>query len=384
MAVLTEEQSMLHDMAAQWARDRMPITAIRAFYDHGGGGRAGDGPGHDPEAYAEMAEMGWTGVIVPEAFGGSDFGYRSIGLVLTELGRTLAPSPLLSSALTAASALRLGGSDAQRQRWLPGIADGSVIGTLALEEGAHHAPLATAMTAERADGEWRLTGVKRPVQDGMAATLFIVAARTAGTPGDAEGLTLFLVEADAAGLQRAVLDQIDARRPALLRFDGVIVSDDAVLGVVDQGAPLLDAILDRARAGLAAELLGLATQAFDTTLDYLKTRVQFGRLIGSFQALQHRAAEMFGELQLCRSAVEAALVAIDEDSPDVPALVSMAKAMTSDAALLIANQMVQLHGGIGMTHEHDAGLYLKRALVAAQCHGNAGWHRERWGRINGY
>ncbi len=384
MAVLNEEQSMLHDMAAEWVRDRMPITATRGLYDHGGGGRNGDGVGHDPESYAEMAAMGWTGILVPETLGGSDFGYLSLGLVLTELGRTLAPSPLLSSALVAVSALRLGGNDAQKQLWLPGLADGSAIGTLALEEGAQHAPLSTALTADRTDGGWRLSGTKRPVQDGMAATLFIVAARTSGATGSEGGLTLFLVAADAPGLQREVLDQIDARRPALLRFDGVTISDEAVLGTVDGGAPLLDAILDRARAGISAELLGLATHAFETTLDYLKTRVQFGRLIGSFQALQHRAAEMFGELQLCRSVVEAALAAIDENSEDVPALASMAKAIASDTALRIANQMVQLHGGIGMTHEHDAGLYLKRALVAAQCHGSAGWHRERWGRISGY
>jgi alkylation response protein AidB-like acyl-CoA dehydrogenase len=331
VAVLSEEQVMLKDMASEWTRDRMPVGAARSLYDHGGGGRQSGGPGHDPERFAEMAEMGWTGIVVPEAYGGLEFGYVSLGLVLEELGRTLAPSPLHSSALVAASALALGGSEEQKQRLLPAIAGGSLIGTLALDEGPRHAPDAIALTAMRTADGWRLDGAKRPVPDGMAANIFVVAARTA------DGITLFLVPGDAAGLTREALDQIDARRPARLSFNGVMVDDGAVLSKVDGGAPLLEAVLDRARAGLAAELLGLAEQAFETTVEYMKTRVQFGQVIGSFQALQHRAADMFAELQLTRSAVEAALAAIDEDSPELPALASLAKAMASDTAHRIAN-----------------------------------------------
>lgn len=378
MAVLNEEQAMLKDMATEWARERMPIASIRSLYAHGGGGAPGDGPGHDPAAYAEMAEMGWTGIAVPEAYGGVDFGYLSLGLVLEELGRTLAPSPLLSSALVAASALRLGGSEEQKQRWLPAIADGSLVATLAADEGSHHAPDRIALAAEPQGDSWRLSGAKRPVQDGMGAGLFVVPARTPG------GITLFLVSADAPGLSRRALDQIDARRPARLDFDGVTLGADAVLGTVDRGSPLLAAILDRAYVGVSAELLGLSVQAFETILDYLRTRVQFGRLIGSFQALQHRAAEMFGELQLARSTVEAALAAIDANDPDLPALASLAKATAAETAHHISREMIQLHGGIGMTHEHDAGLYLKRARTLEQAYGSASWHRERWGRLNGY
>jgi alkylation response protein AidB-like acyl-CoA dehydrogenase len=209
----------------------------------------------------------------------------------------------------AVSALRLGGNAAQQAAWLPGLADGSVIGTLALEEGPHHAPDAIALKATPVDGGWRLDGVKRPVPDGMGASLFIVPARTP------QGIALFLLPADTPGLVREPLDQIDARRPALLRLEGVVPGADAMLRAPGDG--LLSAVLDRAYAGQAAELLGLATQAFDTTLEYLKTRVQFGQLIGSFQALQHRAADMFGELQLTRSAVEAAL-AIDATIPICP------------------------------------------------------------------
>jgi alkylation response protein AidB-like acyl-CoA dehydrogenase len=289
-----------------------------------------------------------------------------------------APSPLHSSALVAASALALGGSDEQKRRLLPGIADGSLIGTLALDEGPRHAPDAVALTAARTADGWQLDGIKRPVPDGMAAGLFIVAAKIP------DGVTLFLVPADTPGISREALDQVDARRPAALTFAGVMLGDDAALGPVGGGARLLEQVLDRARAGLAAELLGLAEQAFETTTEYLKTRVQFGQRIGSFQALQHRAAEMFAELQLTRSAVEAALAAIDENAADLPALASLAKALASETARRITGQMIQLHGGIGMTHEHDAGLYVKRALVAGHTYGNAAFHRERWGRLQGY
>ena len=389
MAVLSEEQVMLRDMAANWVQHRMPVSATRALYDHGGGGRGGEGPGHDAAAWAEMARLGWAGIIVPEVYGGLDFGARSLGLVLEELGRTLAAAPLHSSALVAASALVLGGSEAQQQRWLPAIADGSLIGTLALDEAAHHAPARTALTARREGDGWRLDGIKRPVADGMAAGLFVVAARTSGAPGDAAGLTLFLVPADSPGLTRTALDQIDARRPAELGFNSVVFGADAVLGPFDAGLPLLESVRDRAAIGAAAELIGLAEQAYATTVDYLKTRVQFGKLIGSFQALQHRAAELFGELQLARSAVEAALNAIDAEAPELPApnlpaLASLAKAIAGETALLAAREMIQMHGGIGMTHEHDAGLYLKRAMVLNQSYGNPAYHRDRWGRLNGF
>lgn len=375
MAVLNEEQTMLKDMVSQWVRDRMPVSVTRGLYDHSGGGRKDATTGFDRDAYGEVAAMGWSGILVPEAHGGSDFGAFSLGFVLEELARTLSPLPLLSSAMIAVSALRLGRNAAQQSAWLPSLADGSIIGTLAVDEGAHHAPEAIALTATRVANGWRLDGIKRPVADGMGADLFIVAAR-----GE-DATTLFLVPADAAGLTREPLDQIDARRPALLRFDGVVLADDAVLGY---GDALLSAILDRAYVGQAAELLGLATQAFETTLDYLKTRVQFGQLIGSFQALQHRASEMFGELQLTRSAVEAALSAIDADDPQLPSLASLAKAIANETAHRITSEMVQLHGGIGMTHEHDAGLYLKRSRVAEQAYGSSSFHRERWARLNGY
>jgi alkylation response protein AidB-like acyl-CoA dehydrogenase len=378
MAVLTDEQQMLKDMAADWSRQNAPVTAYRSLFDRS------DGPGFDPGLYSEMGQMGWAGIVVPEEFGGSDFGYLSMGLVIEELGRTLAASPLISSALAAASAVRLGGTEEQKRQWLPGIADGSIIGTLAVDEGPHHAPEKTALRAQRSNGGWSLTGVKRPVQDGMAAQLAIVAARTTGNPGERHGLTLFLVSCEAPGLERRSLDQIDARRPAIFTFNECGVGPQSVLGEPDAGADLLDSILDRARIGLSAELLGAATQAFETTTDYLRTRTQFGKLIGSFQALQHRAADMLGELMLARSAVEAGLMAIDCNDPEVPRLASLAKAMAGETARRVTNEMIQMHGGIGMTHEHDSGLYLKRVRVAEECYGNSAYHRERWGKLSGF
>jgi len=375
MAVLSEEQSMLRDSARTWVQEKSPVTAFRKMRDS-------NAPlGYDPSAFAEMAEMGWTGVIIPEAFGGSEFGYLGLGLILEETGRTLTASPLLSSALAAASAIILGGSEAQKSEYLPAIASGELIGTLAIDEGAHHAPEKTALAAKKSGSGYSLTGAKTFVLEGMAAGLFVVSARTAGKPGDTDGISLFLVKADAKGVSRKALKLADSRGAANVTFDG---AEGALLGEEGKGWPLLEKTLDRARAGLAAEMLGAAIQAFETTLDYLKVRVQFGQVIGSFQALQHRAAKMFTDLELSRSCVEAALQAIDDDSADVPELVSLAKAKMGDTLHLVSNEMVQMHGGIGMTDAHDAGLYLKRARAAEATYGGQAYHRDRYARINGY
>ena len=378
MAVLTEEQSMLRDAAKTWTQEKSPVSAFRKMRD------SGAALGYDPAVFAEMAEMGWTGVIIPEEYGGSDFGYLSLGLVLEELGRTLTASPLLATGLAAASALILGGSDAQKEAWLPKFASGEAVGTLAIDEGPHHAPEKVALEAKKSGAGYTLSGKKTFVLEGMAAAVFVVSARTSGKPGDKDGITLFLVPADAKGVSRHALKLADSRGAANVSFENVEVGADAVLGAADKGGELLEKVLDRARAGLAAEMLGSALQAFDTTLDYLKTRVQFGQVIGSFQALQHRAAKMFTDLELARSCVEAALAAIDNDSPDVPELVSLAKAKVGDTLHLVSNEMVQMHGGIGMTDAHDAGFYLKRARAAEATFGGQAYHRDRYARINGY
>ena len=362
MAVLTEEQSLLRDAARTWTQEKSPVSAFRKVRD------AGQPLGYDPAAFAEMAEMGWTGVIVPEEYGGSDFGYLGLGLILEETGRTLTASPILASALAAASALILGGSDAQKQAWLPSIAAGVVVGTLAVDEGPHHDP---ARIAAKVSGG-KLSGRKTFVLEGMAAGLLVVSAVGPDGPG------LFLVEGDDPGVSRQRLNLADSRGAANIEFK------DAAAEPLSGGAELIDKVLDRARAGLAAEMLGSALQAFEITLDYLKTRVQFGQVIGSFQALQHRAAKMFTDLELSRSCVEAALAAIDEGSDEVPELVSLAKAKMGDTLHLVSNEMVQMHGGIGMTDAHDAGLYLKRARAQETAFGGQAFHRDRYARLQGY
>jgi alkylation response protein AidB-like acyl-CoA dehydrogenase len=378
MAVLTEEQSLLRDSARTWTQEKSPVSAFRKMRD-------GGAPlGYDPAAFAEMAEMGWTGVIIPEEYGGSAFGFVGLGLILEETGRTLTASPLLATALAGASAIVLGGSDAQKQAWLPRIASGEAVATLAIDEGAHHAPQKVALTAKEAGGGYSLSGSKTFVLEGMAADVFVVSARTSGEASDTAGISLFLVPADTPGLTRKPLKLADSRGAAVLAFEDVKVGAEALLGREGDGWTLLEKTLDRARAGLSAEMLGAAVQAFETTLDYLKTRVQFGQVIGAFQALQHRAAKMFTELELARSCVEAALAAIDNDGPDVPELVSLAKAKVGDTLHLVSNEMVQMHGGIGMTDAHDAGLYLKRARAAETTFGGQSYHRDRYARLQGY
>lgn len=372
MAVLNEEQRMLRDGAEAWAHDRAPVTVLRRLRD------ANTEAGFDPALYAEMAEMGWTGILVPEEFGGCDFGHLSLGLIVERLGRTLLPSPLIDSAVAAVGALRLAGTRAQQERWLPAIASGALVAVVTLDEERRHPQGQVEMVAERDGAGWRLSGVKRPVPFGMAAGLFIVPARTEA------GIALFLVEGDAAGLDRRPLREVLPRGAAVLTFENVAVGTDALLSPPGEGQDVLDRVLDRACICQAAEMLGAAVQAFETTLDYLKTRRQFGRIIGQFQALQHRAATLYAELELTRSAVEAALTALDEGGDDIPVLASLAKALAGDTLRRMAVEMIQLHGGIGMTDEHDAGFYLKRARVADMSFGNAAFHRERYARLCGY
>ncbi len=376
--VLTEEQQMLRDSAKSFAAEKLPVAQLRALRD------AATPAGFDAAAWTEMAELGFAGVVVPEDFGGSAFGYVGLGQVLEAQGRTIAATPLLSTALIGASALVLGGSDAQKAAHLPGVASGETLTALAVDEGPHHDPAEIALAAKAAGGGYTLSGEKRYVVDGGGATLLIVAARTSGKPGDEAGITLFLVPADAKGVTRTPLRTLDAHAAANITFSDVTVGADAVLGQADNGFALLDQILDRARIGLAAEMLGAADAAFEMTNDYLKVRKQFGQLIGSFQSLQHRAAIMFTELELTRSCVGAALAALDENADNIAELASLAKARAAETLHLVSNETVQMHGGIGMTDVHDSGLYMKRARVLEALYGGESFHRDRYAKLGGY
>ena len=378
MAALNEEQTLIRDQASSWASNQAPVQAFREMRD------AQAPTCFTSATWNEMVEMGWTGIIVPEAYGGSDLGYLTFGVILEQLGRQLTASPLLASALVGTSAVLLGGSESQKQALLPALVEGKEILTLAVDEGPRHAPQRTGLGATVEGDGFVLNGTKTFVPEGMAATQLIVAARTQGTPGDEVGITLFLVPTAAPGVHQERMHTMDSRGYTNVKLEGVAVGADAVLGTVDQGFELLDAILDRARAGLGAEMLGTAAQAFDMTLEYLKTREQFGRVIGSFQALGHRAAELFTGLELARSCMEAALQSIDNDSADIAQMASLSKARVGEYLHLMSNQLIQIHGGIGMTDEFDAGFYLKRARVLETLWGNPAFHRDRYARQLGF
>jgi alkylation response protein AidB-like acyl-CoA dehydrogenase len=357
MAVLNEEQTMLRDMAREWTTNESPVAAWRKVRD------ANEPAGYDAAVYGEMAQMGWTGIIIPEAHGGSDFGWLSMGLVTEELGKTVTASPLSATA-AAASAIVLGGSDAQKAEWLPKIASGEVVATLAIDEGPRHDP--SKIAANVTGG--KLSGTKAFVAEGDSAGLFVVAA----TDG------LYLVAGDAAGVSRSRRQLADFRSHAEVTF-----ADAPAEKLADGGDSLLDQVLDRAAVLAAAEMLGLAGQAFDTTLAYLKQRVQFGQVLATFQALQHRMANLFSDIELMRSAVEAGLAALDQGG-DTRQAASLAKAKANEVGHLMSREVIQLHGGIGMTDEYDAGFYLKRMRVLEQMWGNAAYHRERFARLSGY
>jgi alkylation response protein AidB-like acyl-CoA dehydrogenase len=378
MAVLTEEQAFIKDQASAWVLDKAPVSSFRALRD------SNTQQAFLPETWSAMVDMGWSGMLVPEQYGGSELGYLTCGLVLEQLGRQLTASPLFSSSLVGATALVLAGNGAQQEALLPGIVNGSAIVTLALDESSRHAPAQTALQAQQSSDGFGLNGNKTFVAEGMSATHYVIAARTAGTPGDAHGISLFLVPADADGLARTALPTIDSRDYARLAFTDVHIDSAALLGAPGDAMPVLEAILDRARIGLAAEMLGTASQAFDMTLDYLKTREQFGKVIGSFQALGHRAAALYSLMEQSRSCVEAALQAVDAGADNVPELASLAKCQVGKFLFAMSNELIQIHGGIGMTDEFDAGLYLKRARVLEASLGNRAYHRDRYATLMGF
>jgi len=377
--VLGEDQELLAKTAADFVAERSPLSRVRALRD------ADDPLGFSPALWKAMAELGWVGIPFPEVYGGAGLGMAELAIVLEALGRALAPEPFLATVLLGGQAILRGGSEAQRSAWLPRVCAGEACLALASEERAGAGDLLCVATRAEAEGQgWRLEGEKAPVLDGPAAQAFVVAARTAGAPRDREGVSLFLVPADAAGLEVLRLRRVDGRGAAALRLRGVHVGAEALLGAPGAGRAILEPVLDLATAGLAAEMLGSAEEALARTLHYLKHRVQFGVPIGSFQALKHRAARLFIEVELCRSAVLAAVRALDAGAADATALVSLAKARASELAVHVADEAVQMHGGIGMTDEHEIGFFLKRARVAACTLGDAAAHRERWAGLHGY
>ncbi len=379
--VLTEEQELLQRTARDFVGGSAPLRRIRQLRDNN------DTDGFSRPTWEEMAQLGWVGLLIPEEFGGAGLGYMDLMVIMEELGRQLSPEPMLSTVLLGANALILGGSEAQKKEHLPAVATGKRLLAVAYQEPRSRYDLSRVETkAEKSGSGWKLSGEKIQVLDAHVADTILVTARTAGGAHDAKGITLFAVRADSAGLEITRQTRVDGRNVALISLKNVPVGADAVIGQVDGGHELVQRVVDRATIALSAEMLGGMLQAFESTLEYLKTRVQFGVLIGTFQALKHRAAKMFVEAELSRSAVMNAHRVLDEGRDDkaVARAACVAKARTSDAFVLVANEAVQMHGGIGMTDEHYIGFYLKRARAAELTFGDAAFQRDRLARIDGY
>ena len=367
--ILTEEQTMLQEAADGFLAERAPIAHLRQLRD------ARDPDGLSRDLWRAFGEMGFAGVLIPEEYGGAGLGAVEAGVIAESLGRTLTPSPFMGSAVLSARVLADGGSDAQ-QAWLPKIAAGEAILSLAVDEGAKHAPAKIATRAERSGNGFRLTGAKAFVLDGHVADALIVVAKTE------EGTTLFLVDPKAAGVEIERTVMVDAHNAARVTLTDVALDADAVIGEVGGGEALLDGALALGRACVASSLTGAGDQAFKITLDYLRTRKQFGKLIGEFQALQHRAAHLFTELELARAATLGALQALDAGRQDGALAASVAKAKAGRVAELAVQEAVQMHGGVGMTDEFDVGLFMKRVLN--ELLGDAGFHSERLAQAQGF
>jgi alkylation response protein AidB-like acyl-CoA dehydrogenase len=377
-AAVNDVTAALQATVRKWARERLPIAQLRALRD------SDDAVGFGRDAWREWAELGLAGVTIDEPWGGSALGYRALGLAVTELGRSLAPLPWLS-ALLGGGAIALGGSDALRRTELPALCAGERLLSLAHDEGTRHRRHRVACRAERVATGFRLRGGKTMVLDGHVADLLIVSARSAGDDDARDGLTLFAVDARAPGLTVTRSHVVDSRNAARVQLDDVVVGEAAVLGAFQRGAEILDPLLDRATIVLAAEMLGSLEEVFARTLAHLKSRRQFGVAIGSFQALQHRAARAWCEIELTRALVAEALEVVDgEDAALTARLACAVKARASDAFILCASEAVQMHGGLGVTDELDIGLFYKRAHVAAQLLGDSAYQRDRFARLSGY
>ena len=376
--VLNEEQRLLRDTAREFLSKQAPVSALRKLRDDR------DPLGYDPGLWQQMTELGWASIILPEEYGGLDFGFTGLGVILEECGRTLAASPLLATAAVGASAILLGGNSEQKQALLPSLATGKLSLALALEESHHHRPHTISTRARREGDDFIIDGHKVFVADGHSADQLIVVARSSGESVDPQGLTLLLVARDAQGLSCQRTLMADSRNAANIQFEQVRVNADCVLGEIDQGWHVLEPVLDRGRVALAAEMMGLALEAFERTIAYLKERKQFGVFIGSFQALQHRSAQLQAELELCRSVILQALSCVDETPEQLPLLASLAKARLNELVKIVTNEAVQMHGGIGVTDELEIGFFLKRARVQMQLFGDTGFHKDRYATLCGY
>ena len=378
--ILNEEQTMLKDSAKDFCTSNTPIGQLRKLRDDS------SADGFDRESWKGMVDLGWAAIPWGEEHGGLAFGYKGLGVVTEESGRTLTASPLYASVWVGGTIINIGGSDAQKAELLAKVSAGEMLLALALEESHRHSPYSISTKAEADGGSYSIRGSKNFVLDGHVADKLVVAARTSGEQGDRDGITLFLIDRESQGVDVTRTLMADSRNAANIKFEGVSVDGDAVIGEVGKGADILDPALDIARIGISAEMLGSLQECFERTVEYLKERKQFGVAIGSFQALKHRAANMFCEIELSKSCVLEALTALEEqrESEEIAKLASLAKAKVGETFNLVSREGIQMHGGIGMTDEFDIGFFIKRAAVTEQTFGDVNFHRNRYGELEGY
>ncbi len=373
-----EDQAMLAESASQFMGEEGAIAKqLRHWRDRD----CKDGFGHG--LWKQFAEMGFTGIMVGEGDGGMGMGNVEAGIVLEQIGRNLTPSPFLTSSVLAATALNHG-SDDMRGRWLPGLLSGESVFAVAIDEGAKHRPERVATKAEKSGNGFKLTGRKDFIVQGASADMLVVAARTSGGDSDKDGITLFAVPKDVANMSHEPVRLVDSSMATHTTFDGVELDGDAVIGEVDGGREVLNKVLMAGRVGSAAEGVGVASGSMDMTVDYLKQRKQFGKLIGEFQALQHRAAHLYSEVEIARAATIKAAQLLDAGSEQADLMASVAKAKVAKAAGLAVKEGVQMHGGIGMTDEYDIGLYMKRDRALQEFMGDAYYHANRVAELSGY
>jgi alkylation response protein AidB-like acyl-CoA dehydrogenase len=380
--VLTEEQQLLQDSARDFVSDQCSVDSLRQLRDKRD--EHGSESGFDKALWKQMAELGWAGITVPEEHGGAELGLAELGVLLEELGRKLVVTPLVSTLVAGGGCIMEGGTPEQQAANLPAVCEGDLLLALALQETARHDPYVVSTTA-RAEGDgFVLDGSKTLVLDGAAADRLIVVTRTSGEPGERSGLSLFLVDADTAGLTRKPTFLIDSRTCADLTLEGVRVDKDALIGSLDAGADVLDPVLDRVATALSAEMMGGTLDAFERTVQFLKDREQFGVKIGTFQGLKHRAARWFCEVELSKSIVLKTLRAHDSGDAEATELSSACKARLSDTFRYSGEEGIQMHGGIGVTDEEDIGFYMKRARVSELLFGDASFHRDRFASLKSF
>ncbi|MBE19456.1 MAG: acyl-CoA dehydrogenase [Gammaproteobacteria bacterium] len=376
--ILNEEQQLLKDTAKEFVSNNAPINHFREIRD------SNNELGYSKDIWKKMVDLGWAGILIPEEYGGSNFGMIGLGSVLEETGRCLVPSPLFSTALLGVSLIELGGNKDQKEELLNKIAEGSLTTSFALEEGPHHSVNSIQTKAEKSKDGFIINGNKTFVLDGHSCDLIILAARTSGNTKDKSGISLFLIDPKIKGVNVKRTHMVDSRNSSDVYFKDVEISSSDLLGELDGGLPIVEQVVERGQIGLSSEMLGSTIEAFDRTLNYLKERKQFGVLIGSFQSLQHRAATMFAEIELVKSSVMGALNAVDENSNDISRFASLAKFKSGETFKLVSSEAVQMHGGVGVTDEYDIGFFLKRSRVAEQIFGSSDYHIDRYAVLSEY